>query len=202
MLILISGFAGSGKSSLADSLGKALGLRVVHASAILREMAVKGVKALDNASPEKIHDWWESEEAKEFMKRRNKDGSLDLELDKKLIEIARKGNVIMDSWTMPYLYKGNALRIWLNASAETRAKRVASRDNLDYKVVLNKIIERDNDTKALYQRLYNFKMGENQNLFDLVIDTDNLTQEEVFKKTMAFVRKWFDGKGKIRNKRP
>jgi cytidylate kinase len=202
MLVLISGFAGSGKSSLADSLGKALGLKVVHASAILREMAVKGVKALDNASHEKIHDWWESEEAKEFMKRRNKDGSLDLELDKKLIEIASKGNVILDSWTMPYLYKGNALRIWLNASPETRAKRVASRDNLDYKVVLNKIIERDNDTKALYQRLYNFRMGENQNLFDLIINTDNLTQEEVFKKTMAFVRKWFDGKSKIRNKRP
>lgn len=201
MLILISGFAGSGKSSLADSLGRELGLKVVHASAILKEMAVRGVKALGNASPEKIHDWWESDEAKEFMKRRNQDGSLDLALDKKLIEIAEKGDVILDSWTMPYLYNGKAIRIWLQASAEVRAERVASRDKIEYGPVLEKIRARDRDTKALYQRLYNFKMGEDQKAFDLVVDTDNLGQQEVFKKALEFVREWSHGKGKIRDKR-
>ena len=130
-LVLISGFAGSGKSSLADSLGKALDLKVIHASSILREMATNGVKALDNASPQKLHDWWESEEAKEFMKRRIKDGALDKALDKKLIEIAKKGNVILDSWTMPWLYRGKAYKVWLNTSSEVRAQRVSGRDNFD-----------------------------------------------------------------------
>tara|TARA_Y100000310_G_C20703003_1_gene831843 strand:+ start:11998 stop:12567 length:570 start_codon:yes stop_codon:yes gene_type:complete len=180
MLLIISGFAGSGKSSLADSLGKKLGIKVVHASSLLREMSTKGIEALENASPEKIQDWWESEEAKEFMKKRQKDGSLDRALDEKLMEIADAGNVILDSWTMPYLYKENAKKIWLKASPEVRAKRVASRDNLNYDEVLAKIKARDLETKDLYERLYHFKMGENLEIFDLVVNTDNLNQEEVF----------------------
>ncbi len=186
--IIISGFAGSGKSSLADSLGKKLGLRVVHASSLLREMATKGVKALENASPEKIHDWWEGPEAKEFMKKRLADGSLDIALDKKLVEIAEKGGVILDSWTMPYLYKGRAFRVWLNASAETRAKRVCERDNLNYEEVLAKVRKRDADTKALYQRLYNFEMGSNLGLFDSVLSTDKMSQEEVLGKVLGALR--------------
>ncbi len=182
--IMVSGFAGSGKSSLADALGKELGLKVVHASSILREMATQGVSALENASPQKIHDWWESAEAKEFMKRRQQDGSLDIALDKKLTQIADRSGVVMDSWTMPYLYNGKAFRVWLNASAEVRARRVSGRDGLDYGAVVEKIRARDAQTKDLYERLYQFKMGENLGRFDLVLDTDMLSQEEVF--SLAF----------------
>ena len=183
-------FAGSGKSSLADSLGKELGIKVIHASSILREMAIKGEKALENASPQKIHDWWEGEEAKKFMKQRLSDGSLDIALDKKLMEIADKGNVIMDSWTMPYLYTGKAFRIWLHASAKIRAKRVSERDKLPYNKVLRKIEVRDEETKALYQRLYKFKMGEDLERFDLVTDSDKLSQSGVFEKVLQAVRRY------------
>ena len=189
MLVIVSGFAGSGKSSLADSLGKKLGLRVVHASALLREMKSKGMKALEKGSAEKIKDWWESAEAKKFMKQRKEDPSLDLALDEKLIEIAEKGNIILDSWTMPYLFKGKAFKIWLNASAETRAERVSKRDGLDFKGVLAKIRARDSETKALYQRLYNFSMGENLELFALVLSTDTMPQEEVLEKVLRVLGK-------------
>lgn len=196
LAIMVSGFAGSGKSSLADSLGKALGIRVIHASSILREMATQGVSALENASPQKIHDWWESPEAKEFMKRRQKDGSLDIALDKKLRKIADSGNVIMDSWTMPYIYKGRAFRIWLNASAEVRAKRVSGRDGIGYGPVLEKIRARDAQTKDLYERLYQFKMGEKLGRFDLVLDTDGLSRQEVFGLVLKKVKeKFFAKKG-------
>ena len=183
--IIVSGFAGSGKSSLADSLGKELGIRVIHASSILREMAAKGVKALENATPRKIQDWWESSEARDFMKRRQQDGSLDRALDEKLMQIAKAGNVILDSWTMSYLYEGRAFRIWLNANAQVRAKRVSDRDRLDYSEVLAKVQARDADTKALYQRLYNFTMGGQLERFDLVIDTDALSQKEVLDKAIG-----------------
>ena len=187
MLIIISGFAGSGKSTLADSLGKELGLEVVHASAILRDMSTEGVDALKDASHEKIKDWWESDEAKEFMKKRLQDGSLDRALDKKLIEIADKGNVILDSWTMSYLYE-SGFKVWLDATPEERAKRVSDRDNLDYSEVLRKIIDRDAETKSLYERLYNFKMGENLEKFDLVIHSDNLSKQDVFEQVLKKVK--------------
>lgn len=141
MLIIISGFAGSGKSTLADSLGEALGLKVIHASAVLRDMSIEGVDALKDATHEKIKDWWESEEAEEFMKKRMKDGSLDRALDEKLIEIAKQENVILDSWTMPYLFDGG-FKVWLEASPDERARRVAQRDNSDFESVLTKIRDR------------------------------------------------------------
>ena len=189
-LIIISGFAGSGKSSLADSLGKELGIKVIHASSILREMATDGVKALENASPQKLHDWWESSEAKGFMKRRQEDGSLDIALDRKLLEIAKEGNVLMDSWTMPYLYKGKAFRVWLEASAKVRAQRVSERDGLPFGTVLAKIKARDMETKALYQRLYNFNMGKSPTNFDLVVNSDTLLKSEVFEKVLKAIKKW------------
>ena len=187
MLLIISGFAGSGKSSLADSLGKKLGIKVVHASAILKEMKKSGID-VDHESVEKSKDWWESEEAKKFMKQRQDNPSLDIALDKKLIGIAEKGNIKVDSWTMPYLYKGKAFKVWLNASAEVRAKRVSERDNLEYGEVLAKIKARDNETKALYQRLYNFTMGENLKVFNLALNTDELTQKKVLEKVLKEIR--------------
>lgn len=187
--IMVSGFAGSGKSSLANALGTELGLRVVHASSILREMAIHGIEALENESPEKIRDWWESSEAKKFMQRRIADGSLDMALDKRLGEMADRGNIVLDSWTMPYLYEKPATRIWLHASAEVRAKRVSERDSMPYNEVLAKIRARDEETKALYQRLYNFTMGEGLGRFDAVIDTDSLTREQVFRKAIDVARK-------------
>ncbi len=185
VLVMVSGFAGSGKSTLADNIGRELGLRVVHASSLLREMKEKGISVLQsNEDPEKIRDWWESEEAKEFMEKRKEDPSLDIALDKKLLEIAQAGNVVLDSWTMPYLYTGKAFRIWLEASAETRARRVADRDALNYPEVLEKVRMRDEETKALYKRLYNFEMGKNLGQFDLVLFTDNMTQAQVLAKAL------------------
>lgn len=200
MLIIISGFAGSGKSSLAESLGKKLKLKVVHASAILKEMKEKGKKALEKAEAEKVKDWWESQEAKDFMEQRHKNPELDLMLDKKLIEIAKKGNVVLDSWTMPYLYKGPAYKIWLEAKPETRAKRVSERDNLNYDEVFEKIKARDSDTKRLYERLYKFKMGEDLSVFNLVLKTDSLSQEQVLEATLKGIMEWYHGKNKNRNK--
>ena len=188
MLIIVSGFAGSGKSSLADSLGKTLKLEVIHASALLKEMCVSGNKKLEHASVKKVKDWWESDEAKKIMINRKNDSSYDLALDEKLKKIAKKGNVILDSWTMPYLYKGKAFRVWLSASAEVRAKRVSKRDNLKYEKVLDKIKARDSQTKSLYETLYNFSMGDNLEVFDLEIDTDNVSQEEVFEKVLSKIK--------------
>ena len=188
MLIIVSGFAGSGKSSLADSLGKSLNLEVIHASALLKEMWVSGIKDVDHGSIKKVKDWWESEEAKKIMANRKTDSSYDLALDKKLIEIAKKGDIILDSWTMPYLYKGKAFRVWLSASAEVRAKRVSKRDNLEYNEVLSKIKARDSQTKSLYETLYNFSMGDNLEVFNLVIDTDTVSQEKVFEKVLDKIK--------------
>jgi len=180
MLIIVSGFAGSGKSTLADNLGKHFGLPVVHASHLLQQLKSKQAQELDTSNTKAGSGWWESKEAQDYMKQRQKDASMDKALDKELLAIAGKGNVVLDSWTMPWLCK-NGVKVWLNAKSETRAKRVSERDNLKYKDVLKKIKERDRKTAGIYKKIYGFEMGKDFSPFDVVIITDKLAQEDVRK---------------------
>ena len=87
----------------------------------------------------------------------------------------------MDSWTMPWLYNGRALRIWLSASQKTRAKRISSRDHAPYEKTISKIALRDRENKKLYKKLYGFRLADDLSPFDLVLDTDILSQPQTKK---------------------
>lgn len=178
MLIIVSGFAGSGKSTLSELLGKKLGLKVVHASHLLKELQSKSVKELDLENTQAGTGFWESAEGKKLLEKREKDFSLDKKLDKLLLEIAEQGNVVLDSWTMPWLCK-KGFKIWLETSAKERAKRVSRRDKLDEKEVFEKILERDKKTAGIYKKIYGFEIGKDFKPFDLVIEADKLNEKQV-----------------------
>jgi cytidylate kinase len=80
---------------------------------------------------------------------------------------------------MPWLLK-TGFKIWLLASIEKRAERVAQRDKITVKDALRILKEKEARTKAIYQKLYGFTLGEDYAPFNLVFDTDNLNAEEVF----------------------
>ncbi len=178
MLIIVSGFAGSGKSTLAEGLGKEFGLKVVHASHLLKELATKSVKELDTEHTEAGSGFWESADGKKYLDKRSKDTSMDKKLDRLLLKIADEGNVVLDSWTMPWLCK-KGFKIWIETSALERAKRVAQRDNLAEKEVLEKIMERDKKTAEIYRKLYGFEIGKDLKPFHLVIQSDGLEEKKV-----------------------
>ncbi len=186
MLIIVSGFAGSGKSTLAKKLAEEYGLKSVHASDILRKLREKSISEIDASSTSASSGWWESNEAEEYLKKRMEDGRMDNALDKKLKEIAERGDVVLDSKTMGNLSK-NGFRIWLDASAEKRAERIAERDKLNEQEVLRKINERDSADRKIYKKLYGFSLGENLEGFDLVIHSDGLTAEDVFGKAVKAI---------------
>ena len=80
---------------------------------------------------------------------------------------------------MPWLLK-TGFKIWLVASEEKRANRVAKRDKITVKEALQVLKEKETRTKAIYKKLYGFSLGEDFEPFNLVLDTDNLTTGEVF----------------------
>lgn len=179
MLIIVSGFAGSGKSTLSELLGKEFGLKVVHASHLLKELQNKSVKELDTEHTKAGSGFWESKEGKIFLERREKDFSMDKKLDELLLKIAGKGNVVLDSWTMPWLCK-KGFKVWLEVSAKERARRVAKRDNLPEKQVLERIVERDKKTAGIYKKLYGFEIGKDFKPFSMVVRADKLDEKKVF----------------------
>jgi cytidylate kinase len=95
------------------------------------------------------------------------------------LELAKQGNVVLDSWTMPWLLK-KGFKIWLEASPEKRAERIATRDRISVQEALEALRNKEERTKAIYKKLYGFSLGEDFKPFHLILDTDNLKSEEVF----------------------
>jgi cytidylate kinase len=173
VVICISGMAGSGKSTLARRLAEKYGLRYFSGGDALKAMAYEeGYGAHDRG-------WWESEEGLRFLQERGANPAFDEVIDKELLKLAHKGNVILDSWTMPWLLK-RGFKIWLEASPEKRAKRIAERDRMTFEEALRALRQKEKKTRDIYKKLYGFALGEDFTPFNLILDTDSLNAEEVF----------------------
>ncbi len=190
MIIIVSGFAGSGKSTLAEKLAKKHGLKCVHASGLLRQLQSRAAEELKTEDAKANTGWWESPEGKAYLEKRLQDSSMDKALDKELLRIAGEDQVVLDSWTMPWLFKGQAFKVWLKTSLDVRAKRVSGRDKLDQKEVHQKLADRDEKTAAIYKKIYGFELGKDLKPFSLVLDTDQLNEEKVFQKVDEELGKW------------
>ena len=171
--LCICGLAGSGKSTLAKKIAKHYGLRYYSGGDALKALALERGYRVGG------RDWWESEEGLKFLKERMDTLELDREVDRKLLEFAKEGDVVLDSWTMPWLFDGG-FKVWLEVSEEVRAKRIAKRDRLSVEEALRSLRERERRTKAIYKRLYGFKLGEDLEPFHLIIDSNMLSAKEVF----------------------
>jgi cytidylate kinase len=174
MIICISGMAGSGKSTLAKKIGEKYGLKYCSGGDALKALAIEeGYKPLRQG-------WWEAKEGMRFLEKREKNLKFDKAVDKKFLELAEEGNIVLDSWTMPWLLK-KGFKIWLEASQEKRAERIAKRDGISTNEALKALRNKEKRTKAIYKKLYGFNLGEDFAPFHLILDTDNLDAEEVFK---------------------
>jgi cytidylate kinase len=173
IVICISGMAGTGKSTLSKKLAEKYNLKCFSGGDALKELAnAEGYDASRQG-------WWESPEGLNFLNERIRNPKFDQAVDSKLLEYAKQGNVLLDSWTMPWLLKGG-FKIWLMASIEKRAARVAERDKITIGEAFEVLKEKEERTKSIYKTLYGFSLGEDFAPFDLVLDTDNLSADEVF----------------------
>jgi cytidylate kinase len=165
--------AGSGKSTVAKQLAQKFDLQYLSGGDALKAMAMEeGYKNIERG-------WWESAEGLRFLEKRNRNPEFDKEIDEKFIELAQHGNVVLDSWTMPWLLKGG-FKIWLEASTEVRAKRIAHRDDTNLEEALTALKNKETQTKNIYKKLYGFSLGEDFAPFHLILDTDSLKPDEVY----------------------
>jgi len=187
IVICIAGLAGCGKSTAAKRLAGKYGLKYLSGGMALKELAIKiGYK-------QHRRGWWETSEGVKFLEHRLKDHKLDKQVDEQLLKWAKRGNIVLDSWTMPWLFKGG-FKIWFEASPKVRAYRLAERDDISLKEALKAIKEKDEKTRRIYYDVYGFKLGEDFSPFNLVLDVDHLDAEEVFKTLCLVVDRLVLGK--------
>ena len=121
-------------------------------------------------------DWWDTEDAKKFMIERKSNPCFDKEVDQRLVEIVKKGNVVITSYTLPWLVK-DAIKFWLKGSQNNRAKRMAYRDNISFEDAKNIINLRDEDNIKIYHKTYGLNFGEDLSVFDFALNTDLMSLE-------------------------
>jgi len=165
--IVISGWPAVGKTTLATALAKELGYRQYNGGDVLKLLASeKGYSVSGD-------DWWDTDEAKNFMEERESNPYFDIEVDRKLVEIVRHGDVIVTSYTLPWLVP-ESIKIWLKGSRSNRIRRMAKRDNLNLKRAKEIILQRDENNVRIYHNLYGYEFGKDLTVFDFVLDTDLL----------------------------
>lgn len=180
MIVLVAGFSGTGKTTLVEGIAKEFGLRAVHASNLFRKTFKQDTKTVG---------WWEKKGMK-FIDKRLQNSSIDKSFDGFLLKEIRKGNIACDSWTLPWLFRGKAFRIWVKCSLKERAERVAERDSITAKKALEKIKEKDKKTALIYKKIYGFEAGRDFKPFNLVIDSSGLRAEQTFGKARKAIENW------------
>lgn len=183
--IVISGMPASGKTTLAHSLGERLGVPVLGGNNILEEMAIeRGYKPTGD-------EWWDSGEGLRFLGERRSNPEFDKETDRRMKEKIKRGNIVVTSWTAPWLVE-EGFKVWISATRETRAERMAERDGTSVEEAEQTLLKRDSENHELYSRLYGIDYGNDMKPFDLIVRNDGKEASE----TLEIVIKAFEERDK------
>jgi cytidylate kinase len=185
--IIISGPPAIGKTTIAKGIAKEFDLVHLSGGDILKELAE------EEGFETKGDDWWDTQEGMDFLSQRQKNSEFDKKVDDKLKEFFSKGDVVITSYTLPWLVEGG-VKIWLSGSKENSAQRMTIRDNLSETNALEIVQKRYNENKIIYKTLYGFEFGEDLSIFDKIIETDDLNVEQVLEIAKSTVREFFEAK--------
>ena len=179
--VVVSGPPAIGKTTVAKGLAREFNLTHLSGGDILKEIASEqGFSSTGD-------DWWDTEEGMEFLDQRKKNPEFDKKVDEKLKTLFQNGDVVITSYTLPWMVNGG-IKIWLAGAVENSAKRMQNRDNLTEHDALNVVQKRFSENKIIYKALYDFEFGKDLSVFDRIIETDGLNAQQVLDKAKSVVR--------------
>ena len=172
MIITISGFHGTGKSTIAKLLADKLGILYYSTGQAFRDLAKESNMSLE-----------------EYTRFVEKHPDIDKELDNKVVEMAKKGRIIIDSQLSGHILKSIAnFKVQLICSLEERVKRMAARDETSYGEKFKETVIREKSELERFKKLYDIDLSDKKStleFFDLIIDTEHLTIEEIVNKILT-----------------
>ena len=180
--IVISGPPAVGKTTVAKGLASEFNLKYLSGGDVLKELAREQGFEVDG------DDWWDTDDGMKFLHQRETNSEFDKKVDEKLIGLFNQGGMVITSYTLPWLVD-NGIKIWLEGSHHSSTERMQNRDNMSSEEAYEVTRERYDKNKALYKKLYDFDFGDDTSVFDVIINTDNLTAKQVIDVATETVRK-------------
>ncbi|MCK4381159.1 MAG: AAA family ATPase [Candidatus Lokiarchaeota archaeon] len=171
MILSISGLHGTGKSTIGKLIADKLGIQYYSTGQAFRDLAQEMNMTLE-----------------EYSKYVEENPEIDKDLDNKIIGIAKKGNIIIDSQLSGYILKSVAdFKVLLICPLEVRIKRMTERDNTTYEQKLKETKLREKSELERFKHLYNIDLSDQkeiQHIYDLILNTENLTVEKIVEKIL------------------
>jgi CMP/dCMP kinase len=170
-LVAVAGLPGTGTTTLCRLLSARIGQPHVYAGQLFRDMAKEhGMSVTEFGDYAEAHP------------------EVDTELDKRMIEVARKGGVVLEgrmvAWHIRQAH-APALKVLLEAPEEVRARRVADREGAkDWRAVLTENRHREASEAKRYREIYGFDPNDPRH-YDVVIDSSTRTPDEIANAVMA-----------------
>ncbi|NPA22584.1 MAG: AAA family ATPase [Candidatus Micrarchaeota archaeon] len=169
MKIAISGYVGTGKTTLGLALSKYLkekyNIDIEPITMTFKELAKKKGMTLE-----------------EFQLLAQKDPNIDKEFDKALLEKAsQKPNAIVATWLAVWLFKDADLKIFLTTNLEERIRRLMERDNMSYEEAKEHILLRDKQNHDRYLKVYGIDISRPMDVAHLILDTAYYSVEDELK---------------------
>ena len=168
MIITISGLHGTGKSTVGKLISQNLNLKYYSTGQAFRDLAREHQMTL-----------------REFTHYAETHPDIDLNLDKKIIEIAKKGDILIDSQLSGHILKEIAdFKIHLTCPIEIRVKRMAERDGSTFDSKYKETTLREKSELQRFKRLYDIDLNDSKTLeaiHDLIINTEKMSINEVVK---------------------
>ena len=169
-VVTVGGLPGSGTTTACLHLAAQTGLEHVNVGTIFRTMAAEHGMSLN-----------------EFGAYVASHEEVDRELDRRQVEIARGGGVLLEGRLSGYMVGAaglDVLRVWLDAAEDIRHARVAQREGITLAAARGITEERERDEKARYLDFYGFDLYDTS-IYDLIIDTGTTPPEDVVRRIRA-----------------
>ena len=155
MRITVSGPPGSGTTSLARYLARKYGLEFISAGEVFRSLARE--HGMDLV---------------EFGRLAESDPSVDQMIDARQKEIGEASEkIVVEGRLSGRMIKNADLRIWLMASLDCRAKRIARRDGMDEEEALAYTRDRQHSEATRYLAYYNIDIND-LSPYDIVLSSE------------------------------
>lgn len=167
---MIAGLTAAGKTTQATCLATALGLRYVSGSDVRAEL----LKLSENGSSQS--DFWSAAQGMCLDQARLRSPSgAELSVESTLVQIARgTGSCVFDVWALPWVFREQALCIYLRSSKLTRAMRFQWKLGIDsIETALARIDEKDRLAKEFFLSAYGIDIECDLSPFDIVVDSEH-----------------------------
>lgn len=172
MLITVSGPPGSGTTTTAEHVAARLELELVPGGEVFRAMAVERGYTLS-----------------QFGAYAADHPQVDVELDARLAQRARQGEVVIESRLAAWIARNEglvAVTVFIDCSPAERARRVALREGLTAEQALAANDERQRVERTRYLALYGIDTDD-LSVYDLVLDSQVHTPDELADRIVSAV---------------